>query len=330
LPILPANSSALANPFFLLNLPHFFTEEEDVRTSMAKSSEESMTINRWFLAVLACACLTASTVHAQQSPYTLYPAPSAIPANGTTAPVPPAPAGTSGGGLSDWIQYNSNAAAVKRDCCDGGDGKITPLFTELYLRAGPAIPIGGDTLTRELKPGWSIIVGGRALFYDEPMTAAWTIDAHIINTNESGGRDDTRFPLVAFPAGTKVEFGTGGIPGVLVSACNRTMGGVGLGREWYFFGSANAEGCKWRCGFDVGGRWGTERLDLSATQAPGHVTDVITSFYTGLHSDLEIPTHIGLFYVGMRVEWAFTWSDVLQVPSNMEDLNILFEVGLRF
>jgi hypothetical protein len=289
-----------------------------------------MKTNQWFLVGVLSAWLIAATVRGQESSLAPIAPPLPIPGNGDTAPGYSPAAPSSGGMLSDWILYNSNAAAVPRDCCEGPHGSAMPLWTELYLRSGPSIPVGGDTLTRELKVGWTIEGGGRALFFNEPMTRAWTVDVNIVNVYESGGRNNTEFPLVAYNAGVKETFGSNGVPGVLVQSSNRTLVGLALGREWYFWNDANCHGRMWRAGVDVGGRYGSHSLYIVADTGPSHVTDVVTSIYTAAHSDLEFPTRFGIFSVGLRMEWAYTFSDILQQPSNIQDLSFLVNLGLRF
>jgi hypothetical protein len=125
------------------------------------------------LVILLAAWLAAGTAEAQQAATRpAYPAPSPTQSQGTPAhEIPPEAYSGDMSGLSDWIVY-------RRDCCEGKHGRLTPLYTEVYLRAGPSIPIGGQTLSRELQTGWSITGGVRALFFNEPMTKAWTVDLH--------------------------------------------------------------------------------------------------------------------------------------------------------
>src|SRR5206468_2530031 len=161
----------------------------------------------------------------------------------------------------------------------------------------------------ELRTGWSISGGARALIFNEPETRAWVVDAHIINTNESAGRRNTAFPLTIFHNGSKVVFGPGGIPGATLQNSNRTMVGLGFGRDWYPWQPADSDGCKWRIGCDGGGRYGSHRVNFNEL---GHATDVVGGIYAGLHSDVEIPCRWAILQAGLRFEWAYTWSDILQ------------------
>jgi hypothetical protein len=167
----------------------------------------------------------------------------------------------------------------------------------------------------------------RALFFDPPLTRAWAVDLHMINTNESGANTGTRFPLVVVQNGARVFLGAGALPGGTVKASNRTLVGLGFGPEWYLNGSADNPGSKWRLGVDAGGRYGSARLDLNEAR---HLTDVIGSAYAAAHSDFEIPLRTAIFHAGVRVEWAYTWSDILQRSSDVQDISVLFQVGLRY
>jgi hypothetical protein len=62
----------------------------------------------------------------------------------------------------------------------------------------------------------------------------------------------------------------------------------------------------------------------------GHLTDVVGSAYAAAHSDLEFPWHACLFHAGIRLEWSYTWSDVLQRTSDASDVSVLLSVGVRY
>jgi hypothetical protein len=281
--------------------------------------EDHMNINRWLGAIVLAACLINAT-HAQQPGYTpAFPPPSPLaPRNGME--IPPEAFTANQSGLSDWILY-------KRDCCEGRHGKLTPLYTEVYLRVGPSFPVGGQTLSRELVTGWSIAGGARALFFNEPQTRAWVVDAHIINTHEGGVRDGTEFPITIFRAANRFDFGVDGVPGVTVKDSTRTMVGLGFGREFYLWQPADCEGRKWRVGVDAGGRYGSHRLVLNETR---YITDVIGGIYVAGHSDVEVPCGRVMWHAGMRLEWAYTWSDVLHRTSDVQDINLLLTMGVRY
>jgi len=97
---------------------------------------------------------------------------------------------------------------------------------------------------------------------------------------------------------------------------NRASAGLGLGREWYIWQPATDDGCKWRLGADLGGRYGSERANFNEF---GHTVDVVGSLYASAHSELEFLCGHILVHAGLRLEWSYTWSDVLQRNSDSQD-----------
>jgi hypothetical protein len=254
----------------------------------------------------------------------LLPAVATLPADPASA----APAAVPLHKLSDYITYQ------RPECC-GPVGPDGPVKYELYMRVGPALPVEGAIFGHVLETGWMIEGGGRTLFFNPQQDAAWAVDLGVSNTYNAGQRSDIHLPLsvlVLDPFGTptRVNFGRDpGLPGVTVSHYNRTFVNLGFGREWYLNAPANAAGPKWRAGIDVGGRWGTAKLDLNEIR---HRTGVVEGAYVGLHTDVEIPCCSWVLLAGFRVEWAYTWSEILQDQNNaeMEEVNFLFSVGARF
>ena len=274
-------------------------------------------------AVMIGLCWASSAAHGQDmSKRSWSDAPASRPVAETEEAATGAAAPPTHSGLSDWITY-------KRDnCCDtGGDKRPLNLASELYLRAGPSVPLGGSLLGRELVTGWVIMGGARALFFDQANTAAWTIDAHLIHT--ANGADGTQqIPLNIIQQGQRVQFGNGGTrPGVTIHQSSRTLAGLGFGREYYLWQSADSPGKHWRVGFDAGGRYGSGSMKFNEIR---HRTDVMGGAFTAAHSDFEIPCGCCVFTGGFRLEWAYTWSDILQRPSDTQDLNLLFTLGCRY
>ena len=105
-----------------------------------------------------------------------------------------------------------------------------------------------------------------------------------------------------------------------------------MGRECYLVGSANSCGLKWRAGVDVGGRYGTVRLDTydSTTGAFTRLADIASGGYAALHTDLERPCGCCKFEAGLRAEYDYTWMDVVSPSSDLHDVNLLMTVGVRF
>jgi hypothetical protein len=54
--------------------------------------------------------------------------------------------------------------------------------------------------------------------------------------------------------------------------------------------------------------------------------------YVAVHSDLEYPCGCCIFQLGFRVEWDYTWTDILQSQNkgDLQDLNFLVNLGVRF
>jgi hypothetical protein len=271
--------------------------------------------------------LTCSVALGQQPAYEpVYPPPSPF------APLPDdAPALVPArSGLSDWILY-------RRDCCEGSHGKLTPFYTELYFGSGPSFPIRGTSVfSNELETGWTLMGGARGLLFNEEMTRAWVFDLHIINIHQYAGAHNTAFPLTVTPNGISITSGVtpsagGGFePNFRLEDVNRTMVGLGFGREWYLWKPADFDGCMWRIGVDGGGRYGSERLNVVNGARSAHTTDVINGAYVAARSDLEMPCGNVMFQAGLRLEWAYTFTDILQRPSDVQDLTLLVTVGVRY
>ena len=277
-----------------------------------------MNRKRW-LGVLLLALGLTSPAMGQSAPRTPYASPPPLIGNGShELPAEAFLANT--GGLSDWIVY-------RRECCEGRHGRVTPLSTEIYTFAGPSIPVGGQLLSRELQTGWSIGIGAKALFFNERMTDAWVIGAHILNTHQDSANTGNRFPLTVFRAGTREDFGTGGTPGVTVDRSDRTMVGIGLGREHYPWRPADSDGKVFRFGYDFGGRYGTHNLRTNETRG---IKDVIGGMYAGIHGGFEVPYRSVLLYAGGRCEWAYTFSDILHRTSDVQDLSVFLTGGIRY
>jgi hypothetical protein len=281
-----------------------------------------MKIKRWLGAMILATWLNGSGVFAQSLTPPIFPPPAPLDKDG--APPRPSESVTPpGGGLSDWITYH-------RDCCDGPRGKVTPLYAEAYLSSGPTTPVGTTTLSHELRTGWSFMGGVRGLFFNEAMTNAWVIDLHIINTNEGSRPQPTQFPITFFQNGTRsdlIPFKGSTRTTFSVENINRASLGAGIGRDWYLCGAANADGCKWRVGATVGGRYGSERANFNEF---GHTVDVVGSAYMSGHSELEFLCGHILCHVGVRLEWSYTWSDVLQRNSDSQDFTLFVTTGIRW
>jgi hypothetical protein len=239
--------------------------------------------------------------------------PGAAPAGLPSVAVPPSPSG-----LSDWITYK------RGDCCVPGTN--VPLYSEVYLRAGPSIPVGGNYLGRELQVGWAIAGGVRGLLFNPSMTSALVADLHIVNSNNSGISNGDPRVLNIFQ---KNATGTSTLSNVAVTvrSTNRTLVGLGTGREWFLLQPANAPGNHWRVGVDAGGRYGSESMQFNEIR---HRTDTVAGLYAAAHTDFEVAYGRWFFSWGLRCEWAYTWSDILQFQSDVQEISALATFSVRY
>jgi hypothetical protein len=229
--------------------------------------------------------------------------------------------------LSKWITGN--------DCCCGPIGRDGPIDLEVYARTGVSLPIESGTFSRTLEAGWVIEGGARSVFFDQDGEGAWTIDLGLGNVKNQGQHSDLKFPLlhvlVPSPTSTVGNQQTVAVPRVNVSIANlnRTYANGSIGREIYLVGCAREPGPNWRAGIDVGGRWGSAKLE---THELRHRSKVIYGVFVNLHTDVEIPYGACIFQVGARAEWDHTWTELLQGQNDTDlmDVNFLFTAGVRY
>lgn len=244
--------------------------------------------------------------------------------SGTTPPAPHGDAVPSAGeegphGLSSWITYHCD------DCCGpvGGNG---PINYELFLRTGPNFPVGRTYFDHNMETGWEVEGGGRSLFFNPALDAAWTVSLSLSHTYNHNRNPDTTVKL--FPTGS--EDPSKLFP-VTVRTLQRTFGSLGLGREWYLMPPVECSAVKWRVGADFGPRLGTSKVDFAEIR---HRTDTIYGIYGSIHTDVEYSgCGCCTFLAGLRFEYEYTNSDsILQgvTQGSMQDLNLLMEFGVRF
>jgi hypothetical protein len=294
-----------------------------------EEGENGMNLKTIGLCGIVLAVLGASAVHAQYSKppvgdsgTPLIDRPAAFPSG------PPDSTMVSTAGLSNWI------TGIQQECMGpmGGNG---PIRSELYLQAGPSVPIGGGFFNDTLKTGWEIQGGGRTLFFNNQGDAAWTVDLSLSNINNTGRNPNESVTLHnVIVAGPPSVFGGStniSVPSLNVTtrSLNRTFVNLGVGREMYLYGAPDAEGLTWRVGIDGGGRYGSAKLEMHEIV---HRTDTIAGMFASLHSDVEIPYGCITLLAGFRIEWDYTWMDILQIQNNsdLQDLNLLFTAGIRF
>lgn len=217
------------------------------------------------------------------------------------------------GELSDWMTYRHGPGC-------GPVGANGLIGMDLYVRTGPTWLLAQPFFRDSVGPGWMVDGGGRTLFFNPAHRAAWLVDLGLSFKYNDGNSPDHVFSF----AGQDVS----------VRALYRTDIHFGGGREWYLLGSAIGEQLNWRFGLDGGGRWGTVRLDLNASdEDSGFLRENSESqgMYAGFYSDLQFPMGCCTLFGGFRLEYNVTWSDIVpRRDDTMEDLNFLLMAGVRF
>jgi hypothetical protein len=297
-----------------------------------------MNVKHIFLSALVLALGGVGAVRGEDPPgawsgmagsTTLGAPPAGAPAPGEAAPVPGSPSAP--GMLSSWIAY------VQPGCCGpvGGDG---PIGSELFFRGGPSMRAGGGIYDHALTTGWDLEGGGRVLFFNTDRDADWAVSLSLSNISNHGQHSDIIVPLkniiVQIPPASPGQQPTPQvIPTALVTirSLNRTFVNGGLGRDWYLIGSAYPCKCvpSWRFGIDGGGRYGSAKGEFHEIH---HRTDTIAGLFAALHTEVEIPCGCAILSAGFRVEWDYTWMDILQIQNNSDiaDLNALATFGVRW
>ncbi|HEY8505091.1 MAG TPA: hypothetical protein VIL46_10955, partial [Gemmataceae bacterium] len=106
-------------------------------------------------------------------------------------------------------------------CCGpiGGHG---PVSSELYLRTGPSLILGGGFIDDKVQPGWLVQGGGRTYLFNPSASAAWALDLGLSYTYNNGRADPTGFDL----------FGEQ----LVLNGLHRTDFRGTIGREWWLRG----------------------------------------------------------------------------------------------
>ena len=58
--------------------------------------------------------------------------------------------------------------------------------------------------------------------------------------------------------------------------------------------------------------------------------DVFGGAYLGTQLNYEFPWYDWLVQLGVRAEYAYTWSDILQRATDMNEVNLMLNFGIRF
>ncbi len=253
---------------------------------------------------------------------------------GSPPPPPPVPIPL-GRPISPYLNY------PRSPCCCGPIGGCGPIGSEVFIYSGFAFPVGEGIFNRFLHTGWDIEGGGRLYLFNPPSTAAWMGQLSVGNIFARTGNANQPVTLtnvrVRVPSTTPNATAFEVIPQLplTVSSLNLTFVTLGFGREWWLCGSAypgQQHGCNWRAGIDGGGRWGSGEVQFNEIQ---HHTGVVGGMYAAIHSDVEWPFRCGIPFAGIRLEYQYIWTPLLQDQSfqnngNFQSLNLLFQLGVRF
>lgn len=238
---------------------------------------------------------------------------------------------------SPYINY------PRSPCCCGPVGKCGgPLGYDLFIRSGMAFPVGGGIFNKYLHTGWDIEGGARLYLFNPPSTAAWFGSLSISNIFARTGNANQTILLfnvpIHVPSVTPGGISTGAtkilpVAPLTVSSLNLTLVSLGGGREYWLHGSANPgqqQHCwNWRAGWEFGGRWGSGEVQFNEIQ---HHTDVVGGMYGAIHTDVEWPFRCGIGFAGIRFEYNYIWTSLLQDQNDgdFSSLNLLFQLGVRF
>jgi hypothetical protein len=205
-------------------------------------------------------------------------------------------------------------------------GRDGPIGEELYFWNGPSIPVGGGILSQQLNTGWMAEVGGRVLLFNAARTSAWVARAGVAFQYNDGSGNVNPFDYFGFPVTIRDYFRWSGI--------------YAVGRDWFMVGRSpfGPRDASLRCGWDVGGRYGTSHVNLNliiddplmqSNYLRRH--DVFGGFEVGTHLDFEVPMGAWVWVAGVRAEWAYNFTDIMPgQKTNIQDVNILFTTGIRY
>lgn len=259
-----------------------------------------------------------------------------VPAHPAAAGLPPGSVVTPY--VSPWINYPQGPG-----CC-GPVGANGPIATELYSRTGFWFRAGGGgAMTNSLNPGWGGQWGGRTLFFNPAGEKAWVIDLGLTYQYYNGRANA---PTFMFDITNTDQTGatTRQTIEANIRAYNRTAVRLAGGREWYLLGSVYDRNCgqrNWRAGADFGGSWATTHLDLNditnsqPNESPAYkrFRDVAGGMFLAVHSDVEFGMGGWLFQTGVRLEWEYQWSDILQradLGGDLATVALIWSFGVRY
>ena len=88
-----------------------------------------------------------------------------------------------------------------------------------------------------------------------------------------------------------------------------------------------------RLGWDVGGRWGSGHVNGTPLFEPDGYRrrhDVFGQAFAGLMATMEMPVGAYTALGGVRVEWDYTFSDILEKGGSFHEVTTLLVMGVRY
>lgn len=234
-----------------------------------------------------------------------------------------------------------NAAACGpggANCCGpvGGNGPIT---YELFTRTGSSLIVGGGPdLSGATRFGWMVEGGGRSLFMNTANDAAWTAELSLMYAYNGGGdRVLDVFARQPKNPNTGLLIGPDQIQPFTLRGVTRTGLNYTIGRDWFLNGPGflgYEQAWNTRFGVDVGGNYGTIRVDLVPVADVNNYFrrySVTNGIQFAAHWNAEMPVGAWIAFAGVRAQYGFHHSNVVPpLSGNFQDLNLLFTAGVRF
>ena len=94
-----------------------------------------------------------------------------------------------------------------------------------------------------------------------------------------------------------------------------------------------------RWGVEVGGRWGTEHVDLDLIGTTGPLGSplyarrqgVTHGVFVGTHANVEMCFGGWIWFAGRRAQYGYDWGNVVPpLNGDIQNFNLLMETGVRF
>jgi hypothetical protein len=219
---------------------------------------------------------------------------------------------------------------------------------------GPNFIFGNGPLTNRLNTGWIVQGGGRSFLFNKANDAAWVLDLALSYQYNRGKQDNPVDLFIRQPSVTQVDptdparqrqisvlqpdlFLSSNIRGF-----HRTAFNFALGRDWWLWGPGAPgleQGWNFRFGVDVGGRWGTEHVDLDLIGTTGPLGSplyarrqgVFHGVYISGHINWEVPVGGWIWFAGLRGQYGWDWGNiVMPLNGDIQNANLLMTTGFRF